>query len=374
MKVHKENIKDNAGTPAAKRISPNHSTPDPLQRKAQNAALVSASLPPLASYQEMADSSARVKQLKMMQEMADKSDRVTQAKVMQQVADTSAMNKSNAMVTQLKLQKGVFNVAGENHDESKKRRDEEQLFAMFAAMSGNYWQESEFKLERENGSSRLGDRAYLRAGHSVQLVFDYHDDYSANLGALIEEIPKKKRTVTFKKLVGTMIKMAERREHFLHEAVAELQREETVEKNNKWVGIKNILDSLTELQLDVDALEEAGSYEDLIGKTDILRQANQKFTQTIQQAFNVYGITKQGEINERLSAKRDVYIHKSASLARNLGIKGVWKIGQDHVDGIKKLGEEIKYNLVTQDEFNQEYEEDNLEHEEQLRENRKYLL
>lgn len=317
----------------------------------------------MQSFQEMANNSVQVKQAKALQQQADNSPQVKQLKAVNPM-------DSNA-VMQLKLQKGVFNVAGEDHGESDERRDKEFLFSIFAVMSPHYWKEDEFKLERENGSSRLGDRAVLRAGHAVQLVYDYHDDYTCNLKQLLKEMFKDKPTVSFEELVGDMRIMAQRRDHFLHVAVYELQREESEEHNNKWVNLRELLSDLTEMQLDVEAIEEANSYADLRDQAETMHEANASFTERVANAFNFYNITKQDGITESLSAKRDDYMHKSAEMAQEQGKTGVWKIGQEHVEGIRQKGLENHYNLVSQEEFNQEYEEDKLEGEEEQRRIRK---
>jgi hypothetical protein len=229
--------------------------------------------------------------------------------------------------SQLKLDPDRLNVVGEKHDESDRRRDVEKRFISDKAKTDNYWLEDQFKIEKD-GKEEYGDPVELRLLYFVEYAIFYKKK-------LLESIAKEFEVVDILQdyrcavanILGTQ-KMAKCCSDPLGTDLADYISNSFAEKVFRIPNLKQM-------------------------KIEEIKQKINDFCAWVEYIGKMASVADEGKLS--FSFLRSVAMHNAANSAYNK--KGVWKVGDDHVVDIQKfIKEKRKYNLVTQKEFNQEYQ------------------
>ncbi len=331
-------------------------------------------------------------------------------KTLQRMESGAAAIPETAEAIPKPLATDKLNVVGEEHNESRERREKEEEYVLEYMGLPNYWREEQFRAryrtpeeEREalTSDSYSDQRPYadpfvLRFSQdilTVELIVSY-------IYETLEEIEERQREEEFLEAeVKEWFAPNEKIEKSIDNLAVALDNLEsaqdgfelTAEEKIEFLGLREHIQKIKQSWLDA-----MGSLYDIIPinlikdiipnsmkgdhefrpsgqpNGDKIENANRRV-----EAFDVsvknlkdalaksplkisLDTTSEEEeagidIVDKISERRAIHMHEAANTQYNL--KGVWKIGRDHVEEIKELYREkkidkIKYNLVTQDDFN----------------------
>ena len=281
--------------------------------------------------QEMADASVQVFQLRAYQEMADVSPQVQQLKKVQLMA--------NEQVIQLELDKNSLNVVGEDHDISGgERRVIEKAYSE-EFTGGGYWKENEFKIESDD-EEFSADPTAQRFLTELQKIYRLSGDFS--------------RAYSFG-LASSIVNRANDRLSKLTPLILLVERLWTETSDPQYPN------SLTAEDIEISRIRHAGLQTFRQSLTVLSSMKGQRLNATrratikmhYERILNARRVMVENVAPEAdLNRSRSKAMHQAAQ--SNSMTKGVWKIGESHVDDILNNLNLIYprlYNLVTQDEF-----------------------
>lgn len=272
----------------------------------------------------------------VVQQRADGSPRVRQLQALQRMADGS--------VLQLKaFARGKLNVAGENHDESGGRREREAAIS-HQDVGGGYWTEDEFQVNVNGTQVRADPKIlnFLSGLHGLRRLWNVLE----NTKLPAEYIPH--LATTSLQATGPLIDLVSR---LYAESMGDrysggagLSVEQGQERDRVNAVRYGHFDAAT---ASLHALASADPY-----SRDKKALVEEQFGQ-----FKVAAVAMTDKVMEDngLIVLRSKAMHNAA--VAMAGSVGVWKIGQRHVDDIKKIdADPSAYNLMTQGDFNDEYD------------------
>ncbi|MBK6265254.1 hypothetical protein JKA74_09400 [Marivirga sp. S37H4] len=278
-----------------------------------------------------------------LQEMVNNSPKAIQFKAFQDMAN------NNPEVVQLKkLANDKLNVVGENHDESKERRDLEISFSK-SKTGGEYWEEHDFKPEQ----GKFGDNPFLLLlGTSSNTLGNFEPAFII----FNNEIKNKGEQQAVSKFIEDGVILLEKslvlmKDHSL-KFYPILSGEEKISIGHAYLKTKTIMIPF--------AKELKNRLKHFADNSDTTEEEKQRGLQDISR-ISRFIIQQLKTISENLSfdevaEKRSDHMNQIANTYKHL--KGVWKVGQKHVDDINKKDDITPdYSLISQNEFNAEYKE-----------------
>lgn len=231
------------------------------------------------------------------------------------------------------LSPSKLNLAGEHHDISGARRDEEEQYARQKA-GGNYWKEKEFRTGVV-GARVYGDPKLLRAEQRMTVLNQWL--------SVLRDLRTKEQSGSQAIRQGAQGAWALERPE-LADALLELSAAVVEASSDPSAAAAGVLQDLLTVLTSVTTL-----YGDV---------ANQNLAMTATQARQGllaisadYTLVTHGKVRDftRVSAKRGRAMHQAAQSSAT--VKGVWKVGNAHIGQIKTLGLANTYELLSQDEF-----------------------
>lgn len=272
------------------------------------------------SYQLMANNSLQVKQLKIIQKMADEK---TVQKSNESPLSPTTLAKSDY------IKNDQLNVVGEDHPESDaaERRDTERDIAQKHA-KGEYWLEDEFK----DSEGEHGDDPVFR----FQQIWTYC-------------------LVRWKEIID----LFENNKIGQNSSNADFEKDVQDRIDDKFSEIKRMYNQILENHPKINEEQSRGiiieeAFTLLINNADKKELNYEQITQANEeiQAF----VHDNGILDESFE---DVQLTRSSVMMeaanRSYETKGIWKVGQNHIEDINELTGEKKFNIVGLEEFNSEF-------------------
>ena len=261
--------------------------------------------------------------------------------------------------SQLKLDPDRLNVVGENHVDSEPRRENEKKFVSAIISDGHYWMEHEFKTNKENGME-YGDPIILKILDHLERAKQCGETLETTI-SMIEKMEIVLSNVGL--FIGTNIFDAYACISYSAEQVSAVAKHFSKSKD-QYLNIENLSDLLENFSDLVPPLPREFA-KDKKSCCDILEVMKESIEVVNNVTECVEIVTKNmrerimsvvpDESCDNIVLVRSVAMHNAANSAYQE--KGVWKVGMLHVKDIKRLGIKPKYNLVSKDEFNREYED-----------------
>jgi hypothetical protein len=284
----------------------------------------------------MADSRPLAIAQRRLQQEANHSPRVRQLQALQHMADGS--------VLQMKaFSPAVLNVAGEDHNESNARRAREEYVTHWVT-DGGYWTEPDFQVT-VNGAQVDADPKLLRFLRNLHVLSRLWNTL-ATTRLSPEFIPGRARDLWA--LTSPVIDLIANEyagsvgDRYSGGAALSVEQGQTRDRIN--------LDRYNQFNLARQALRGLKDLHPYAAEQRAnVRQLLEQFqTSALAMVQNVMG-------RENLDVLRSNAMHQAAEAKSNS--VGVWKIGESHVDDIRRnlQGTPPTYNLMTQQEFNDEY-------------------
>ncbi len=250
------------------------------------------------------------------------------------------------VMQQKALVRDKLNVAGEYHPESGKRRDQEAAYTT-EKTGGNYYKEGEFKTSKwALQSDRLGDPMLLRAEMLLailreKMVARILTPFAANQvpPALGLNIPIKQAWDMVKGLVQSQLQEIATA---LYSAVQEdTEAEQAVKAAATFDNLNRLSGAMSS-----SFVKDVGS--------NILPEINSIIAGFAKDVLGLRDIRSESTVNQlRSKAMQEAAANNSE---RRIGAKkGVWKVGNDHIAEIKADKNTVKYELMTKDEFNEDF-------------------
>lgn len=257
----------------------------------------------------------------------------------------SSESSRSSVIQRAKIEANRLNVAGEDHDESDKRRFDERRFALQEA-NGMYWNENEFGVEISIGETKGevdADSLSFRWLQIVSFILDINSLSSnkegvqrlvswinelAGVHESLDNLSEADRARVDSRLNFTEIKVT----------VAEIQNHKTfIEKITEIrERLKGKLNKENKKNYDIED-EKADLFQLNLGLADVL-----KFDPA--------------ENSKKITLDRSMLMWGAANQHGNR--LGIWKIGDAHVQDIKDRNKDIStFNLLSRKEFNESYEE-----------------
>jgi hypothetical protein len=236
------------------------------------------------------------------------------------------------------LASNKLNVAGEYHGESEPRRNSENTFCRKKIGTKNYWTEHEFtyaKIKDPNAKSApSADLFLLRLLQSISII----DRYIKIINPDITKATPRAR----ENLYSYSLMM-------VYDINRAILREDGFELNeNQLAAIKKI------------RIPAKNVYEATIHYKGSPTPENFNILEIAYNNFIVEYDTNKAFLSER-KEQEDIALARSTAMhtAANdqASQRGVWKIGNQHVIDIKAMFKEIRYNILSRDEFQAEYKE-----------------
>ncbi|OJJ16774.1 hypothetical protein BKI52_33250 [marine bacterium AO1-C] len=268
-----------------------------------------------------------------------------------------------------KLVKDKLNIVGERHDESGvyckglDRRRDEQLYSLSKA-GGKYWQECEFRAREATKKEPehqipFADPFHLQVDQMYSYILKEHHFLKTFL--MCGKLESARSCIV--KLINLMWSLHSR---------LDCQQNGLYPGTTSIKGCSKVLTSLIVLQnqgsiirqtihqlknaAEAQTYEQTTQFQAFYQELTNLCQSNQDWIAKYD-IPRPKDITRQNinEIIMKVVLERSLAIHKVAE-QRGQTTRGVWKIGEDHVQDIKRLGlASTHYNLVTREEFNREF-------------------
>lgn len=250
----------------------------------------------------------------------------------------------------------MLNVAGETHNESEGRRNEEKLFSQEITKEEGYWKEDEFKTttilrKKRSNMAEMGDLPELIGLNIVNKV-----EYAAEGVKTGAKSWKESGDIQEKNKWYYYISLSMKT---WHRAVASFTAAKDEEINK---GIDFFVDSLVSLISLLQKAKEDDQAKELFAKRSAeVENEVKKIAQSIK--TRILGVKVTGMTNDQLDAA--VRKQRSIMMAVTAGYsleKGTWKVGDAHVTDIKGGGggggvRQGNTNYLTRDEFNTELSE-----------------
>ncbi|WP_230412420.1 eCIS core domain-containing protein [Undibacterium hunanense] len=250
------------------------------------------------------------------------------------------------------LTTGKLNVVGENHDESNPQRLAETNYTKrILGEDAGYWGEEQFALSTDDD---WGDDKYLRMADLVYRSKDFYERLSISAldFALMQNLTTTKKSEIVAKLIESM-KAGENR--FMNGMKAEISSINALFRKKKspfagklnmreyilWAKLLSPLSSRHNTVLQgLEAHDAVSRYDDVVYNVMEIADDIGKFgKQSIRSPFlDEPDITQQRSEN----------MHEAANAATG---KGVWKVGETHVNDMEKIKGSKKYRLVHRDSF-----------------------
>jgi hypothetical protein len=328
-----------------------------------------------------------------IQEKADKSLQSEYIRQLQKKANNNSLTnslvtlKKDAGIIQLKaLSKSKLNVVGEQHDETalEGRLKIEKVIAKEEA-GGDYWDESSFKDRDETFFESINifkgedkrasaDPAILRAAHSCRAAIDGAErllryislkkKVDINDNEITDEILKayKANYIIIYSGVGTLLKIC--KEIQTNERWDDMKKEEQneIKDTDSFAGkisdlIKSTCIKVNSLNKMSDIHDQITTDQELLNKITVeLTKAEKIFLKDSKEKWkNELGVQKEESLKGTGTARflRSMEMNKAATARKDT--KGIWKIGTNHISDISANIKSTEYNLLTRDEFNEEY-------------------
>lgn len=278
--------------------------------------------------QQLANNSAQVAQLKQIKNVADRSAPVVQLKELQEKANLSQSvsnqvydgNKKLAEgntsdVIQAKIDPNKLNLVGEFHPESDKQRKKEKKLSKLMSNSDNYWEEHEFTTQKKKPGTIFSsvveteaDPFELRVLQALHFIKNSKDNEEvSNWVIFIETLIENLRNRT----VG-----------------------QELPDHNRNYFFKKIIPEITQIK---DLATRDNLISDIITKTStVVAEMRGQQDKDFKQEQNV-------------TKERSEEMHKAAQ-QQGSKLKGVWKIGDQHVKDLTSMTPR-DYELTTQVDF-----------------------
>ncbi len=228
-----------------------------------------------------------------------------------------------------------LNVIGEHHTESDTRREAEETIATTVA-KGPYWHEYEFNLIDDLNNPWEGDPFELRTKH-----------LQANARDLLQWINSEPDTFDPKRN-----KVLDRREDLeIFKATLEaLMIHRRAKYKNRLENIGGI-DSEASDKRQMELIKNIKKV--LKNRSKISLKSIYQLNKNLEW-FSTAFFPDLNTTTEDVSRQRSSAMHRAANKFQRK--KGIWKIGQAHVDHIKEEQEAPRYNLLSKTEFDEYYQ------------------
>jgi hypothetical protein len=248
---------------------------------------------------------------------------------------------ARAVLQRKPLVPGKLNVAGENHDDSKARREPERRYST-AYTNGGYWREGEFRAvvpfwEKLFSNPKLGDPLLLRAEFIVGQLKE------KTLPLYLQPIANGEVPIDMQ--VGPLA--------LAWEVVQEKLLKDIGQVRN---AVDRALDDPGERDEAQRALQFKGQLETIIEdlKGDATAAA---VLPSVQRAIKTFedDVARREATQDQAMMARSVAMHKAAKSAHAAGLTGLWKVGDQHIEQMRTQ-QAVKYELLTKAEFNADFE------------------
>ncbi|MFZ6723721.1 DUF4157 domain-containing protein [Undibacterium sp. Ji49W] len=267
---------------------------------------------------------------------------------------TDNANSADAGVAQRALATDKLNVVGENHDESDPRREQEKTYTKsIIGDDAGYWGEADFALGDKTG---WGDPKHLRIANILELIHDFFKPLT-KLGIIFSETEGPLPTEWVIKIKAAFAKsLAIHFERLIQEISVNVQ---LIREG------KDVLSQHMDRPFTAWAKEAIQLRRDLMQRIADIDLYLESGIDTKDLKFNLFGTSLEIEYfaSKSINAlqaeiplaefERSMEMDSAASAA--YARKGVWKIGQKHVDDIHFLhiGKEARYQVMNKADFNQ---------------------
>jgi hypothetical protein len=274
---------------------------------------------------------------------------------------------------QRKMEQDRLNVVGEIHTESDKRRDEEKRFSCESVGSSNYWGEQEFPVFGGNkGDAEQGDMAEYRAMHSgtyiaqgcteaskaAQSQLQNVDDITSALKGGFYTQEKSRQVMGL--IWGNVSSSYDASKKLIDRAMGAYAPTKTPELNKVYDELKI---ELNQTQINyLIASKPNASLMDMVRAIYSIASLKLKIAPKINEMRKLTGIStpRPGDKNE---GEEEIMLTRSRTMAIAAGLsneKGTWKIGDAHIDDLRKGRVKVRMgnpNFMTRQEFNLELKE-----------------
>lgn len=253
-----------------------------------------------------------------------------------------------------------LNVAGENHDKSNGRREEEKAFCK-EKVGGGYWLENEFKIRPQHKNEADEDYEQIPRADPTRHLYKTH------IWMLGVDIERFSNSRTIKQLLGYVDKLIYLLGEIYDDAFTLLEeyysdegRKYITRRTEKeWLMVlrktkrnKKKIEEKYKIWRRINSkIEKADAWQEVVKEV----REFQKIEIEIKQLQTLHKAT--GETMYTLGERRSKYMLRTAE--KRTYEKGVWKVGDAHIghikDMIRKRFENTNY--VDMETFNEEYEE-----------------
>jgi hypothetical protein len=253
-----------------------------------------------------------------------------------------------------KLVPNTLNLVGERHDESDKVRTTETYFSRIRT-KGPYWQEGEFKMFDEH-SQYFGDAPILRFVFWCSQIKELLDSMLK-----IGVIPRGNYYSVDQKLDELLSNMKLKIFDYIAEGQLELERfQERFQKSEskfipysvfqkintamKTYNLSYFKYLLIQLQEDIRSINTGQAFND--EKNSSLKRYQEELAKIVSDLSG-------SQLSVEVSRIRSIAMFKAFMYARGKDVKGVWKVGQEHINDLSKdplMGKE----LTSREEFIEE--------------------
>lgn len=236
------------------------------------------------------------------------------------------------------LSAGKLNVIGEHHIESDARREAEETIAKTVA-KGPYWYEYEFNLIDDLNNPWEGDPLELRTKH-----------LQTNARDMLQWINFQPDTFDPKR--NKVLGMREDLDLLKVQLEALRAHRRAIYKN----GLENIggIDSEASDKKQLELIKNTKKVLKLLkSRSKISLKSIRLFNENLEW-FSTAFFTDLKTTTEDISRQRSHAMHRAANTFHST--KGIWKIGQAHVDHIKDEPKSPRYNLISKTEFDDYYQ------------------
>ena len=266
-------------------------------------------------------------------------------------------NNQNNIIQRKDLNPNSFNLAGEDHGESEKRRNKEQWYANARGL--NYYTEHEYKYT-ENDKQVVGDSIMLRLEHLLYFQIKY---YKIQLEQFSQEMSPNNSSISndtttdWKKFLESYKKSID--EIMLQMSIIKDDTDESSLYYRKLLPFYNIMKISSDLCSKI-INNQSYSISSLLIKTFsrnpkqiIMHDASSLLNELNNFIFYFKHNVINRDINNNISNNRSIRMNDIAN--KNYQKKVLWKVGNDHIEDIKKMNGNINYHILTKNEFDAGY-------------------
>lgn len=237
-----------------------------------------------------------------------------------------------------------LNVIGEEHLESGRRRHGEELIARSIA-KGGYWQEHEFINEDDSGNRIVGDPWDLRVKQNLTyLKMAVLPKIEKENNAITQGVYSFQLTEVMSDLYGEIHIIESEYRHHAAENAPEKTFEEIKTSDSYYKLLTEALNNTKKIHKYSD---EHLTVDEKI--TSLMKGLIENVTE-------IY-TSKLADSDDFTSIRKERSEKMHISAEKFYRIKGIWKIGDDHLVDIKETKDAFKYNLIRIDSFNKAWTE-----------------